>query len=159
MTFARTISDTLAPCRRMCELWLSPLLDLFIRLYMARIFFTSGRLKLGNLLDGHWETTVALFRDIHPVPGLPAEIAAALGTAGELGLSVLLAIGLLGRFAAAGLFVMTCVIQFAVPEEYGVASAENYYWMMLLSVIAIKGPGRFSLDGLFIKFQGLSGRS
>ena len=148
----KKIHTAIDPFRKFSHDWLSPLLDLTIRLFMAHIFFISGLLKFKNFLNGHWESTVYLFQDIHPLPGVPAGIAAVMGTSGELLLSILLAIGLFGRFAAAGLLVMTCVIQFAVPEEYGVMSTENYYWMLLLAVIFLKGAGKFALDALLVRF-------
>ena len=106
--------------------------------------------RAGPFLLGHhdWSTTVYLFKEIHPIPGVPAHIAAVAGTAGELGLPVLLAFGLFGRFAAAGLIVMTCVIQFLVPAKYELTDPEHYLWILLLGVILLRGPGAISLDAL-----------
>lgn len=146
------IDNTLNPARAFSAAWLSPLLDLAIRLYMANIFFKSGMLKFKNFLNDDWGSTVYLFQEIHPLPGIPAELAAFGATAGELILPVLLAFGLFGRFAALGLIIMTTVIQFIVPAEYGIMSEMHYLWMMMLGVIVVKGPGKFSLDALIGKF-------
>jgi putative oxidoreductase len=146
------IDNALNPTRAFSNAWLSPLLDLLIRLYMANIFFKSGMLKFKNFLNDDWGSTVYLFQDVHPLPGIPAELAATFGTAGELILPVLLALGLFGRVGALGLLVMTAVIQFIVPAEYGIMSEMHYLWMMLLGVIVLKGPGKFSLDALIAKF-------
>ena len=74
--------------------------------------FLSG---LTKLRDG--ETTLALFMDEYKVPLLSPEIAAAAGTAGELVLPVLLAFGLAGRFAAAGLSVVNAVAVIILPRS------------------------------------------
>lgn len=148
---ARSIDNGIEPLRKLANKSLSPLLDLTIRLYMANIFFTSGRLKLDNFLNDDWGSTVFLFEEIHPIPGIPAEIAAIMGTGAEVALPVLLAVGLFGRFAAGGLLLMAAVIQFLVPADYDVANPEHYLWMLLLAVPFIKGPGAISLDYLLLK--------
>lgn len=149
--FARSIDNGIEPLRKLANKGLSPLLDLAIRLYMANIFFVSGRLKLDNYLNNDWGSTVFLFEEIHPVPGIPAETAAIMGTGGEIILPVLLAFGLFGRFAAGGLLVLTAVIQFIVPADYGVSNPAHYLWMLLLAVPFLKGPGAISLDYLLLK--------
>mgnify|MGYP000041014802 CR=1 FL=1 len=149
--FARSIDNGIEPLRKLANKGLSPLLDLTIRLYMANIFFASGRLKLDNYLNNDWGSTVFLFEEIHPVPGIPAETAAIMGTGGEIILPILLAFGLFGRFAAGGLLALTAVIQFAVPADYGVSNPEHYLWMLLLAVPFLKGPGAISLDYLLLK--------
>ena len=77
---------------------LSNVLDLGIRLYIAKVFFLSGLTKIRD-----WETTVTLFQEEYHVPLLPPELAAFMGTAGELVLPVFLVIGLATRIAAFGL--------------------------------------------------------
>ena len=130
---------------------LSPLLDLGIRLFMANIFFTSGKLRLNDYLDGQWNNQITAFTDYHPIPGIPADIAAIAGTAGEIMLPVLLAFGLFTRFGAAGLLVMTLSIQFLVPAEYGIANEDHYMWIMLLAVPLLKGGGVISVDFMLCK--------
>lgn len=132
--------------------FLSPVLDLAIRLWMAWIFFPSGWSKFMNYLNGDWGATVFLFKDVHPIPGVSPEIAAVMGTGGEVILSVLLALGLAGRFAAAGLLVMTITIQYLVPLEYELMNDMHYLWMLLLAVPLVKGPGMLSLDHLLGRF-------
>ena len=58
---------------------LQPAAQLAARLYVAKVFFFSGLTKLRD-----WEITVALFTDEYQVPLLSPELAALLGTAGEL---------------------------------------------------------------------------
>lgn len=150
--FAQKIDTSIEPLRKLSNTVFSPLLDLGIRLYMANIFFTSGQQKFANYLNDDWASTVFLFEEIHPVPGVAPELSAAAGTAGELILPILLAFGLFGRFAAAGLLIMTIVIQYIVPADYGLQNVQHYFWMFLLMVILFKGPGKFSLDTLILKW-------
>ena len=72
-----------------------------MRLYVGRVFFASGLIKLSN-----WDSTLALFANEYHVPVLSPHLAAILGTAAEIGLPVLLVLGLGTRFAAVALFVV-----------------------------------------------------
>lgn len=137
---------------KLSNMTLSPLLDLAIRLYMANIFFKAGKLKYETYVNEGWESVVYQFEEYHPVPGIDPNLAAIGGTAGELILPVLLAFGLFTRFGAAGLLIMTMVIQFAVPEDYGVSNPEHYLWMLLLAIPLLKGGGMLSIDGIAQKF-------
>src|SRR5436309_2168848 len=99
--------QTLRPWTERIRAWLdlgAPLLDLAIRLHVARAFFMSGLTKLRD-----WDTTLLLFREEYHVPILPTPLAASLATFGETFLPVLLAVGLASRFAAAGLSVLNVV--------------------------------------------------
>ena len=141
-------------CRliRLSDMTLSPLLDLAIRLFMANIFFKSGWLRLQDFLNGQWQNQITAFTDYHPIPGIPGEIAAVAGTASEIILPVLLALGLFTRVGATGLLIMTLTIQFIVPEQYGVANNDHYMWMLLLAVPMLKGAGMFSVDFLLCRY-------
>jgi putative oxidoreductase len=118
-----------------------PLAQLAARLYVAQVFFASGLTKIRD-----WETTLALFADEYQVPLLPPDVAALLGTAGELVLPVLLALGLGGRFAAAGLFVINAVAVASLMEVAPVALQQHVFWGSLLVGLVLWGPGRWSLD-------------
>lgn len=122
--------------------WGAPLLQLGVRLWIARVFFTSGLTKIQD-----WDTTVLLFAEEYKVPLLSPDVAATLGTTFELSMPVLLAVGLFSRLAALPLLGMALVIQFvlgAANPSYD--SVEHVYWMFLLLAIVIHGPGRLSLD-------------
>ena len=121
---------------------LSPTVDLEIRLYIAWVFFKSGLLKVQS-----WESTRALFEYEFAVPLLPPEMAAYLGTAAELVLPVLLALGLAGRFAALALFVFNIVAVMSYPDLSDVGRQHHLYWGMLLAMLAVHGPGLLSADG------------
>lgn len=131
---------------------LSPLLNLGIRLFMANIFFKSGLTRYSDYANGTWGNQIEAFTDYHPIPGVPGDIAAIAGTGGELILPILLAFGLFTRLGAAGLLVMTIVIEFIVPPEYGLSNPDHYMWMLLLAVPMLKGGGQLSLDFLAQKF-------
>lgn len=111
------------------------------RLYVAQVFFSSGLTKLRD-----WETTLALFSDEYKVPWLSPGVAAAAGTAGELALPVLLALGLGGRFAALGLSVVNAVAVISLAEIAPAALQQHILWGCLLTGVLLWGPGRWSLD-------------
>jgi putative oxidoreductase len=123
------------------EAWLTPTFDLAIRLYVANVFFKSGLTKIQD-----WSSTIALFQYEYQVPVLPPELAAFMGTAGELGLPVLLALGLAGRFSAAGLSVMNVVAVIAYADLSDLGRQDHLLWGALLLVTLLHGPGRWSID-------------
>lgn len=128
------------------ERWLAPILLLSMRLWMAKIFFSSGLTRIA-----HWDSQAFLFSNIHPLPGVPPMWAAVVTTSAELTLPVLLTLGLFGRLSALGMFIMTCVIQFIVANtpagiENNIGNPDHYMWMMLLAAVVIRGPGMLSVD-------------
>jgi putative oxidoreductase len=118
-----------------------PAAQLAARLYVAKVFFWSGLTKLRD-----WDITVALFTDEYHVPLLAPEVAALLGTAGELALPVLLALGLAGRFAAFGLSVVNIVAVISLAEIAEPALMQHVFWGSLLLGLLLWGPGRWSVD-------------
>lgn len=113
------------------------------RLYLAQVFFLSGLTKLRD-----WSSTLALFNDVYQVPLLPPALAAYLGTAGELALPVLLVLGLAGRFAGAGLFVVNlmAVLSLSADDFSPAAQAQHTLWGVLALAIVLWGAGRWSAD-------------
>lgn len=136
---------------------LSDVLDLGIRLYIAKVFFFSGLTKIRD-----WETTVLLFQEEYHVPVLPPELAAFMGTAGELMLPVFLVIGLATRFAALGLTfvnIMAVVSYWHFLKTAEPALAQHVYWGVLILFVLLHGPGKLSLDAIVWKKMNLdSGR-
>lgn len=120
---------------------LQPLAAFLARLYVAQVFFLSGLTKLRD-----WEITVALFTDEYHVPLLSPPVAAAMGTAGELVLPVLLVLGLGGRFSALGLFVVNLVAVISLSEIAPAAFQQHVLWGSLLAGLAIFGLGSWSFD-------------
>lgn len=128
---------------------LQPAAQLAARLYVAKVFFLSGLTKIRD-----WETTLALFTDEYHVPLLPPELAAPLGTAGELVLPVLLVLGLGGRFAAAGLSAVNVVAVLSLAEIAEAALQQHVFWGSLLLGLLLWGPGRWSVDAFLWRSRG-----
>jgi putative oxidoreductase len=118
-----------------------PLAALLARGYVAQVFFLSGLTKLRD-----WDITLALFQDEYKVPLLPPASAAVMGTGGELLLPALLVLGLAGRFASLGLFVVNGVAVISLAEVAPAALQQHILWGTLLAALAIYGGGRWSLD-------------
>ncbi|HRH06548.1 MAG TPA: DoxX family membrane protein, partial [Burkholderiaceae bacterium] len=93
----------------------------------------------------------SLFTDEYKVPYLSPELAAMLGTAGELVLPVLLVLGLMGRFAALGLFVVNAIAVISLTEIAPAALQQHITWGVLLALLAIYGCGKWALDHWLIK--------
>ncbi|HCX80813.1 MAG: hypothetical protein A3E00_10725 [Curvibacter sp. RIFCSPHIGHO2_12_FULL_63_18] len=129
---------------------LQPLAALLARLYVAQVFFLSGLTKLRD-----WDITLALFADEYHVPLLSPAVAAAMGTAGELVLPVLLVLGLAGRFAALGLSVVNGVAVLALAEIAPAALQQHVTWGVLLAVLALYGCGRLSLGPVLRRWASL----
>jgi putative oxidoreductase len=115
-----------------------PLVELLIRLWLARIFFVSAILKLAS-----WQTALTLSRVEYPVSWMDPVVAAYLGVTIEFAGSILLAAGLASRFAAAVLFALSFVIQFSY-----LAVDMQLFWMLLFGWIVVRGAGPLSLDHL-----------
>jgi putative oxidoreductase len=124
---------------------LQPLALLAARAFVALVFFRAGLTKIAD-----WDTTLTLFMDEYTVPLLPPALAAWLGTAGELVLPVLLVLGLGGRLAAAGLFVLNAVAVISLMEVADAALQQHVFWGSLLLAIVLWGPGRWSADGAWL---------
>ncbi len=131
--------------------------DVALRLYLARVFLTSGWTKIRD-----FGATRALFRDEYHVPLLPPDVAAVLGTAGEIGFSLLLAVGLATRLGAAGLFLVNAVAVVSywhVLKDLEPALAQHFFWGTLLCVPLLAGPGRVALDRWLGRVGTPAGRS
>ncbi len=112
------------------------------RLYVSYVFFHSGLETLHN-----WQGTVWLYQNEFHVLLLPPLIAALVGTAGELLLPPFVALGLGGRFAATGLFVVNAVALLSYMYALQPAAIElHYIWGSLIASVALWGPGSWSLD-------------
>lgn len=114
---------------------------LALRLYVADVFFSSGLVKLQS-----WDSTLALFANEYHVPVLSPHAAAVLGTTAELGLPVLIAVGLGTRLAAPALFVFNVVAATSYPDLSAAGLKDHVLWGALLCVLFVYGPGRIALD-------------
>ena len=122
------------------------LLALLARLVMALIFFKSWLTKVDLATLSIKPATFFLFANEYKLPVISSELAAYATVAAELGLPLLLFVGLFTRYAALAMLIMTFVIQtFVYPGAY----ATHGLWAVALLLIMKYGPGRFSLDHLF----------
>lgn len=125
---------------------------LFVRIVFAGIFWRSGATKVA---DGTWfqikpETYDLFSTDFSGVPIEP-HLAANLSNAAEHIFPLLLVLGAATRFSAAGLLVMTMVIQiFVFPDAWW---PTHSLWVALALVLITRGPGLFSIDALIAKLQ------
>jgi putative oxidoreductase len=128
--------------------WGGAVLLLLGRLWLAWPYATAGWHRVFS-----WDAQAFLFTDVHPVPFVPAIIAAPMTTGAEIVLSLLLGLGLAGRVGAAGLAVMSATLFFVIGQtpqgmENGIAiAAEQIPWMIVGAVLFLSGPGLLSLDG------------
>ena len=69
-----------------------------------------------------------------------------MATGAELGLSVLLVLGLFGRFAAAGLFILNVVAVISYSELSEAGISHHLYWGLLLGVLLLMSRWQWSAD-------------
>lgn len=123
--------------------YLQPLALLVARLYVAWVFFAAGLTKLRD-----WDTTLFLFEEEYSVPFIPFELAAYLGTAGEILLPILLVFGLASRFGALGLSFVNVIAVISLVEIAPAALYAHVIWGVLLLQVVVFGGGKLSMDHL-----------
>ena len=137
----------------------APDLNLFARLYIATVFFKSGRTKVtGEQGEGLWDSIISyitpsdsalfLFEEEYALPFISADVAAQLAILAETVLPLLLILGFATRLSAFALFIMTLIIQvFVYPGLW----TEHVIWAVALLLLILRGGGRITLDCLFLK--------
>ena len=130
---------------------IAPFFDLGIRLWVAWAFLKSGMVKIQS-----WESTLMLFNYEYEVPFLSPETAAYMGTAAELSLPVLVALGIASRVSALALFAFNAVAVYAYSAflfspEGAAGLQQHILWGSLLLVSVFHGPGKLSVDHLLCK--------
>lgn len=130
------------------ETWAPSALSVALRIWLALIFFKSGLTKIAS-----WDTTLALFEYEYQVPLLSPVLAAYLGTAAELLLPVMLALGLFTRLSATALFAFNAVAAISYPDISEAGMKDHVYWGMLLTVPLALGGGCFALDWLWQRMR------
>jgi NADH dehydrogenase/putative oxidoreductase len=115
-----------------------PILDVIVRLSLAQQFFVSGLLKVTN-----WQAALYLSQNLYPVSWMNPVTAAYVGVTIELVCPVLLAAGLLTRYAAAAMLILSLVVQF----NYNAVDSQLFS-AALLGWLVVNGAGAFSLDAL-----------
>ncbi|WHZ18270.1 MAG: Putative transmembrane protein [Rhodanobacteraceae bacterium] len=136
--------------------WLGPTVLLLLRVWVALAFWRAGVVKFED--PGG---TLFLFNTTYQVPLLPPDVAAVASTWIELVVPWLVGLGIAGRLSALFLFIYNIIafVSFPALWPHGFwaglfstsAFADHKVWgLMLLAVIAW-GPGRWSLDTLFVQ--------
>ena len=92
---------------RVMERSVGPVAGLLIRLWLAKVFFVSGILKIFDLSIAPYLSNVA-----YPVPWVEPLSPTYLGTAIQMLIPVLLALGLATRWAALYMLILVLVVQF-----------------------------------------------
>jgi putative oxidoreductase len=131
--------------------FISPALDLLIRLWVADVFWKSGLTKIMS-----WDSTLALFTYEYQVSVLPPEVAAPLAATIELAFPVFLSLGLGARVAALALFLFNLMAVVSYPGLSEVGLRDHTYWGLLLLVTLLHGPGKISID-YFIRKRFMDG--
>lgn len=136
------------------EFVVQPITLLIVRVLIALEFWRSGMTKFNSDDNGatlfeyeyipNWENNATQniwgVEVTFPVPSV--ELGSYMAMYGELILAAMLILGLGGRFAAAGLFVMALIIEtFVYP-----GTLQHAYWMMIFALFVVTGPGALSID-------------
>jgi putative oxidoreductase len=151
LSFPRSVANAVVCARRLVERLAQPwFVQLVLRIALAVPFWKSGILKWHGFLQLN-DTAIDLFTDefqLHlpggPYPFPAPAVFAFLSACGEVTFPVLLVLGLGTRFAAAGLLLMTCIIELTVPDGWPI----HFTWAAMALGIAAWGPGLISIDGL-----------
>lgn len=126
---------------------------LLTRVALAGIFWRSGRTKIeeGALLTISDSARTLFEYEYSGVP-LPPEIAAPMAAYAEHLFPILLVLGLLTRFSALSLLIMTLVIQFFVyPDAWW---QTHIIWVAMAAILISRGGGVFSLDAALAARRG-----
>lgn len=121
---------------------------LWIRLWVAKVFYDSGRTKAG---EDYWtinDFQATLFEEEFGITYVDPAFMAQLALYMETVLPVLLMIGFASRFAALGLLGMTAFIQFFV---YPLQFTDHMLWAAALLAVVMRGAGGVSVDALIRK--------
>ncbi|MBL4789448.1 MAG: DoxX family protein [Kordiimonadaceae bacterium] len=121
---------------------------LWLRIWVAEIFYESGRTKVG---EGFFELNdyqAQLFEEDYGITFVDPEMMAQLAVYMETFLPIALLIGLGARFGALGLAGMALFIQIFV---YPTLFWDHLGWLAALLPLMLYGPGKLSLDHLISK--------
>ncbi|AWI81705.1 MAG: hypothetical protein CVU19_09795 [Betaproteobacteria bacterium HGW-Betaproteobacteria-13] len=125
------------------------------RFSIAAVFWKSGQTKVEgmaiDLINGDFslgvptlsDTALYLFQEEYRLPLIPPELAAPMAAFAEHLFPILILFGLMTRFSALALLIMTLTIQiFVYPDAY----PTHGVWAAVLLYLIAKGPGRISID-------------
>ena len=123
---------------------------LIIRLTLAYGFYTPAMNKWSDIDSiAEWFTSMN-----YPLPKLNAYMAAGTETAGL----ILLALGFASRLISIPLIFVMMIAIFTVHIGNGWEAGNNgfeipFYYLVMLLVILVYGPGKYSLEGIIKKMQ------
>jgi putative oxidoreductase len=120
---------------------------LFLRLWLAKVFFMSGLTKIQS-----WDTTLMLFEYEYSVPLISSVLAAWMSTAAELAIPVLLVFGLLTRLSVVALFILNVVAAISYADISFAGEKDHIIWGLMLMVLFFFGPGKLALDRFLVKY-------
>jgi putative oxidoreductase len=134
--------------------WGDPAIKLLLRCWIAALFFRSGVVKLG-----HFDMTQMLFHAQSAERLLPPELAARLTIIIELACLIFLVLGAGTRITAIILIGLSALVDPTYQRSIDLA-----YYLMVLGLIALHGPGALSIDSLLVRalerrLPGLKGMS
>jgi NADH dehydrogenase/putative oxidoreductase len=132
--------------------WGDPAIKLLLRCWIAALFFRSGVMKISN-----FDMTQMLFHAQSAQGLLPPELAARLTIFIELACLVFLVLGAGTRITAIILIGLSALVDPTYQQSIDLA-----YYLMVLGLIALHGPGALSIDSLVVRalgrrFSSLSG--
>lgn len=125
--------------------YITPLADLLARVWVAKVFFQAGLLKIQA-----WSSTVMLFTHEYHVPFLSPYTAAVIGTWAELILPILLVVGFGGRIMIFIFFAYNVIAVISYPylwtADGALGLAQHINWGLLLMLLMCHGSGKWSID-------------
>ena len=118
-----------------------PSIKLLLRCWIAALFFRSGVMKISN-----FDMTQMLFHARSTQWLLPPELAARLTILLELACLIFLVLGVGTRITAILLIGLIAFVDPTFQHQIDLA-----YYLMVLGLTALYGPGAFSLDSLVVR--------
>ncbi len=135
---------TIASAYRLLERSGAPFVDVLIRLWLAKVFFVSGVLRIFGVSLAPY-----LPHAVYPVPWVEAFSPTYPGATIQMTIPILLALGLATRWAALYMLILVLAVQINyVPLDINLYSAVLFGWF------AICGAGPLSLDQLLARGLG-----
>lgn len=121
---------------------------LWIRAWVSKIFYDSGRTKAGDSFLEINDFQAMLFEEEYGISFIEPEILAQITLYAETFLPLAIFFGIGARFGALGLLGMTIFIQlFVYPAHF----LEHAAWAVALGMVIMFGAGKISIDAFLQK--------
>ena len=141
---ALPLAGTITGIFEVVSRWGDPAIKLLLRCWIAALFFRSGVMKIS-----HFDMTQMLFHAQSAQELLPPELAARLSILIELACLVFLVLGAGTRITAVILIGLSALVDPTYQQSIDLA-----YYLMVLGLIALRGPGALSIDSLVVRALG-----